>query len=148
MQAVTKLRDNAIRDLLFEDDRANTEQEMQLEVNNISTACNNFGVIMSTKKTEVILYPAPYNLYQDPCITVKGQCLQATENFMYLGRTLTHSVNIDAETNNRISSASSTFGGLREEVLERRGISLATKLQVYRAVVLTTLLYWLQTVDR
>lgn len=103
------MRENAIRDLLFEDDRANTEQEMQLEVNNISTACNNFGVIMSTKKTEVILYPAPYNLYQDPCITVKGQRLQATENFMYLGRTLTHSVNIDAETNNRISSASRTF---------------------------------------
>ena len=33
-------------------------------------------------------------------------------------------------------------------VFERRGISLATKLQVYRAVVLTTLLYWLQIVDR
>ena len=52
---------------------------------------------------------------------------------------------IDAEINNRISKASSAFGRLREKVWERRGISLETKLKVYRAVVLTTLLYGSKT---
>ena len=50
-----------------------------------------------------------------------------------------------AEINNRISKASSTFRRLREKVWERRGISLETKLKVYRAVVLTTLLYGSET---
>ncbi|KAL9966376.1 hypothetical protein ACROYT_G024438 [Oculina patagonica] len=59
--------------------------------------------------------------------------------------TLSRNANIDAEINNRISKACSVFGRLREKVWERRGISLNTKLKVYRAVVLTTLLYGCET---
>ena len=67
------------------------------------------------------------------------------ETFTYLGSTLSRTTTIDAEINNRISKASSAFGRLREKVWERRGISLETKLKVYRAVVLTTLLYGSET---
>ena len=58
-----------------------------------STACDNFGFTISTKKTEVMYQPAPENLYQVPNITVKGQRLQAVENFTYLGSTLSRSAN-------------------------------------------------------
>ncbi|KAL8575838.1 hypothetical protein ACOMHN_014843 [Nucella lapillus] len=60
-------------------------------------------------------------------------------------RTLSRNANIDAETNNRISKTSSALRRLREKVWERRGISLKTKLKVYRAVVLTALLYGCET---
>ncbi|KAL8561349.1 hypothetical protein ACOMHN_040427 [Nucella lapillus] len=103
--------------------------------------CLIFGLTISTKKTEVMYQPVPNKQYQEPQITVNGQTLQAVETFTYLGSTLSRNANIDAETSNRISKASSAFGRLREKVLERRGISLKTKLKVYRAVVLTTLLY-------
>ena len=76
---------------------------------------------------------------------MKGQTLQVVENFTYLGSTLSRNANIDAEINNRISKASSVFGRLREKVWERRGISLKTKLKVYRAVVFTTLIYGCET---
>ncbi|KAL8590540.1 hypothetical protein ACOMHN_010976 [Nucella lapillus] len=89
--------------------------------------------------------PVPNKQYHEPQITVNGQTLQAVETFTYLGSTLSRNANIDAETNNRISKASSAFGRLREKVWERRGISLKTKLKVYRAVVLTTLLYGCET---
>jgi len=72
---------------------------------------------------------------------VNGQVLQAVETFTYLGSTLSRNANIDAEINNRIFKASSAFRRLREKVWERRGISLNTKLKVYHAVVLTSLLY-------
>ena len=117
LQAVTKVKETVIRDLLFADDcalNATKEQEMD----EFSSACDNLGLTISTKKTEVMYQPAPGNSYQEPNITVKGQRLQAVEHFTYLGSTLSRSANIDAEVNNRIAKASSAFGRLRKTVWE------------------------------
>jgi len=144
LQAITEVNKIVIRDLLFADDcalNASNEQDMQQEVDAFSSACNNFGFTISTKKTEVMHQPSPGIPYQEPNITVKGQRLQAVENFTYLGSTLSRSANIDAEVNNRIAKASSAFGILKKTVWERRGISQQNKIKVYRAVVLTRLLY-------
>jgi len=148
LQAVTKVKETILRDFVFADDcalNASNEQEMQAEMDSFSTACNNFGLIISTKKTEVMYQPAPNKQYHELQITVNGQILQAVETFTYLGSTLSRNANIDAEINNRISKASSVFVRLREKVWERRGISLNTKLKVYHAVVLTSLLYGCKT---
>ena len=67
------------------------------------------------------------------------------ESFTYLGSTLTRTATADTEVASRISKASSAFGRLKDSVWERRGISLQTKIKVYRAVVLTTLLYGSET---
>ena len=53
LQAVTKVKETAIRDFLFVDDCAlndRSQQEMQLEMDRLSTACDNFGLTISTKK--------------------------------------------------------------------------------------------------
>ena len=83
-----------------------------------STACDNFGLTTSTKNTEVMYQPAPGNPYQEPNITVKGQRLQAQENFTYIGSTLSRSANINAEVTNHIAKASSKFGRLKKSVWE------------------------------
>ena len=142
------MKETVIRDLLFADDcalNASSEPEMQCEMDRFSQACDNFGLTISTKKTEVMYQPAPGKPYQEPHITVKGQTLQAVDKFTYLGSTLSRDVSVDAEVNNRIAKASAAFGRLRGNVWERRGLSLTTKLKVYRAVVLTTLLYACET---
>ena len=89
--------------------------------------------------------PAPNKPYQEPTVTVNGQKLAAVDKFTYLGSTLSRCVHIDDEINARIAKASSTFGRLRSTVWERKGVSLSTKLSVYRAIVLTTLLYASET---
>ena len=48
---------------------------------------------------------------------------------------------LDDEVNARLAKASAAFGRLYKNVWGRRGITLETKIKVYRAVVLTTLLY-------
>ena len=78
-------------------------------------------------------------------VTVNGQKLKAVDKFTYLGSTLSRSVHINYEVDTRIAKASSAFGRLRSLVWERKGISLSTKLSVYRAIVLTTLLYACET---
>ena len=54
---------------------------------------------------------------------------------------MSREVHIDDEINTRIAKASAAFGRLRLTVWERKGIKLCTKIKVYRAVVMTTLLY-------
>ena len=81
-----KIKSTVIRDLLFVDDcalNASTEEMMQDEVDCFSKACKNFGLTISTKKTEVLHQPAPGKPYKDPHIFAKGQQLKAVEHFTY-----------------------------------------------------------------
>ena len=133
-----------IRDLFFADDcalNAATEQEMQREVDQFSSACVDFGLIINAQKTEVMFQPALEKPYHKPHILVKEQRLQTVDNFTYLGSTLSRRINIDDEIKNRIAKASSAFGRLKKKVWEKRGISQSARVKVYKAVVLTTLLY-------
>ena len=148
LQAVRKVKETVLRDFLFADDcalNASTELEMQDSMDKFSSACDDFSLAINTKKTEVMHQPAPHTPYTEPSITVKGQRLPTADQFTYLGSTLSRAVTIDAETSNRIAKAVSAFGRLRSNVWERRGISLQTKLKVYRAVVLPTLLFASET---
>ena len=144
LQALSKVNETKIRDFLFADDcalNAATEQEMQRDVDQFSSACDNFGLIINAQKTEVMFQPASEKSYHKPHILMKGQRLQEVDNFNYLGSTLSRRTYIDDEIKNRIPKASSAFGKLRKKVWERRGISQSTRVKVYKTVVLTTLLY-------
>ena len=65
--------------------------------------------------------------------------------FTYLGSTLSRNVRSDDEVVLRIAKASAAFGNLREKVWEREGLSTQTKLKVYKAVILPSLLYSCET---
>ena len=134
--------------LLYADDlaeNAKSEEKMQGAVDRMSKACDNFQLTISTKKTEVVHQPAPGKPYSEPTITVNGQKLQVVDKFTYLGSTLSRAVHIDDEVTARAAKASVAFGRLRTNVWERNGIRLDTKLKVYKAVVLPTLLYACET---
>jgi hypothetical protein len=70
--------------------------------------------------------------------------LQVSEKFQYIGSTHSRVMHIDEEVACQIAKASIAFGKLRK-TWERRGIGLETKLQVYSAIVLSTLLYAYET---
>ena len=148
LQAKTKVKNTSVRELLFADDCAlcaSSEDGLQRSMDRFSAACINFGLTISTKKTEVLHQPSPQAVYIQPSITVNGQLLNAVDKFTYLGSTLSRHVVIDEEVNLRIAKASTAFGRLRKTVWERDGLSLETKLKVYRSAVLTSLLYASET---
>ena len=76
---------------------------------------------------------------------VNGQKLQVVDKFTYLGSTLSRAVHIGDEVTARTAKASVAFGRIRTNVWERNGIRLDTKLKVFKAVVLPTLLYAIET---
>ncbi|BHF83618.1 hypothetical protein SprV_0902676600 [Sparganum proliferum] len=71
--------------------------------------------------------------------------MQVVDNFTYLGSTLSCSTEIDNEVVRRISKASQAFGCLQNAVWNRHGLHLNTKLKMYKAVMLPTLLYGTET---
>ena len=79
--------------------------------------------------------------HSEPSITVNGEPLKSVETFTYLGSTLSKNARIDAEVDRRIAKASVAYGRLQNNVWNRKGLTLKTKLKVYKAVVLPSLLY-------
>ena len=156
-KAKTLLRRIIIRDLLFADDAAlvaTSLEEAQLLVDRFSSACKAFGLTISIKKTEVIHQPPPtpkqvrgvkqnQPVHSFPVTTIRvdESNLKYVKNFTYLGSVVNSSASLDNEIVNRISRASGAFGKLSTRLWKNRGISLKTKMVVYKAVILTTLLY-------
>ena len=144
LQAKIKVTSDTVNDLLFADDctlNTTSEADMQHSIDKFAKACNNFGLTISTKKTEVICQPAPGKTYAEPNIIINGQWLNAVDKFTYLGSTLLRNIVIDDEVNARLAKTSAAFSKLHKNVWNRRGITLETKIKVYQAIVLTTLLY-------
>ena len=139
-----------LRDFLFADDcglNADSQEAMQRTMDKLSEACDAFGLTISIKKTEVLYQPVPGSQIdqEPPAIMVKGQALRTVNKFIYLGSALTSDTQLDVEVSNRIAKACASFGRLREKAWDRKGITLKTKLKVYRAVVLRSLLHACET---
>nr|VZI48874.1 unnamed protein product [Spirometra erinaceieuropaei] len=140
-----------VHELLFADDCAlntTSEEQMQRSMGLFSAACENFGLVINTQKTVVKHQPPPNSATApnaSPQISVNGTQLQVAENFPYLGSTLSRNTKIDDEVANRISKASQAFGRLQSTVWYRHGLQLSTKLKMYKAVILPTLLYGAET---
>ena len=106
---------------------------------------------ISVKKTEVVHQPKPTPkqkkgvIQQQPIhkfpsipITVDGKSLKYVRSFEYLGSKVNYCASLDDEIVNRISKASNAFRKLRHRLWNERGVSIQTKVSIYRAVVLTS----------
>ena len=147
-KATSKVKPFTIRDLLFADDcalAACSQEALQRLCDCFASASRRFGLTISIKKTETLYQPAPGNMYAPPVITIDGKPLNAVKNFTYLGSIVSSNASMDAEITARIAKATSAFGRLVKRLWTNRGIRLDTKLNVYRATVLTSLLYSCET---
>lgn len=140
LRAKTKVLKVLIRDLLFADDAAlvsHTEDGLQHLVNRFSHACKEFGLTISLKKTEVMGQGTEH----PPTISIDGHMLAAVETFTYLGSNISSSFSLDTEISSRIAKAAVVMSKLHQRVWSNSNLTEKTKLRVYEACVLSTLLY-------
>ena len=139
-----------VREMLFADDSAlvaHTASDMQLLVNRFSMAANQFSLKINIKKTECmyqpvkLICPSP----EPSDIIIGNEPLVRTTNFTYLGSTVSSSSKIETEIQRRIGKATAAFGKLRHRLWNNKHVSTRVKCKVYRAVVLSTLLYGAET---
>nr|VZI10277.1 unnamed protein product [Spirometra erinaceieuropaei] len=151
MHFQSRISTTTVHELLFADGCAlntTSEEKMQRSMDLFSAACESFDLVINTQKTVMMHQPPPNSVTAPnapPQISVNGTQLQVVENFPYLGSTLSRNTKIDDEVANRISNASQAFGRLQSTVWNRHGLQLSTKLKMYKAVILPTLLYGAET---
>nr|VZI33076.1 unnamed protein product [Spirometra erinaceieuropaei] len=129
MHFQSRVTATTVHDLPFANDcgfNTTSEGDMQRSMDLFAAACNNCGLVA-------------------PKINVNGAELQAVDNFTYLGSTLSRTTKIDDEVARRISKASQAFGRLQSRIWNRHDLQLSTKLKMYKAVILPTLLYGAET---
>ena len=148
LKSRTKVTRATVRDFLFADDcalAAHSEEDLQKLADCFATAAKMFGLTVSIKKTEVLRQLAPNTTRPPANISMDGNSLKNVDTFKYLGSCINSAANLDDEIQCRISRASQAFGRLHTRVWHERGISVKTKLSVYKAVVLPSLLYGCET---
>lgn len=147
-----KTRTELVNELLYADDCAllsHTEAGLQRSANLLAAACKKFGLTISIKKTEVMFQPKKKPTKEEPRVEPQikiGECkLNVVNQFTYLGSIMSDDCTIDREIEARIKKASSSFGRLHDRVWSNSSLRAKTKIAVYKAIVLTTLLYGCET---
>ena len=143
-----KTIEELITELLFADNcalLAHMEEALQHIVNCFSDAAKNFGLTISLRRIEVLYQPPPHEAYNPPHISIDGTNLNTVEHFTNLGIVISSDTTVSKDLDNCLSKASSSFGRLSKRVWQSHSLCLSTKIQVYRAVIIPTLLYGTET---
>lgn len=103
------------------------------------------GLRIKVKKTEVMAVAKntsqrPYTEEGTVDISVEGSQVQQVSDFTYLGVIISSDGTIDRELSARIRKASGAFNQL-SNIWKNRNIQTNTKIRIYKAAVLTILLY-------
>ena len=141
-RAKSKTRTVNIRDLLYADDAAlvsHSEDGLQRLLDRLSNSCDQFGLTTSLKKTQVMGQATP----AQPLLKINGENLEVVHQFQCLGSTMTDTLSLDVEISKRMGLAFTTLSKLakRPRVWENRHLKIPTKVNVYKACVISTLLY-------
>lgn len=126
--------------MLFAEDTAitaHTEAALQRLIARFAEACTEFGLTISLSKTNIM----GQDVSTTPNITIDDHTLEAVDKFTYLSSTISNNLSLDAEINMRIGKAASAMARLAKRVWDNPKLTLNTKMKVYQACVLSTLLY-------
>ncbi|XP_030835970.1 uncharacterized protein LOC115921853 [Strongylocentrotus purpuratus] len=142
-KAKTKSTQILVKELLFADDSAlvaHTPEQMQHVIDVFSSASKKFGLQINIKKTEV-LFQRGTDHREGEEILVDGRALNQVDEFTYLGSTISKDIRIDSELVKRMAKDSSAFGRLRTRLWNNHRVSTRVECKIYRAIVLSTVLY-------
>jgi len=139
---VTKVTNDIIFNLQYTDDAAlpsHTPDGLQRKLDAISSAYSHAGLVVNSKKMEVLYLPSDSSL--PPTFYISRDQLGLTEPFTYLGSIITSTCDLTAEIQHSAKLASISFGRLSKRVFTNRDLSTRTKMAVCNEICVSTLLY-------
>lgn len=139
-----------INNLRFADDidlMGGSNSELQDLTSRLASRSRAYGMEVSSEKSKVMVNSANNTPAQ---ITMNGQQLEVVDAFKYLGATLTKDGRSTTEIKTRLAIATSTMAKLNK-IWSSKNISFPTKITLYKALVLSILLYgcesWTMTAE-
>ena len=147
MKARSKISQTKLLELQYADDCAmvaDSPEFLQIALSHTSKFYQKLGLKINIGKTELIQYRLTSS--ENPAtLQIDNVPLQNVETFKYLGSYIAASCHLDDKINYRIRQASRAYGRLRNRVFHNKNITLSTKVMVYNAIVLSSLLYSSET---
>ena len=89
----------------------------------------------------MLAQPAPKTSLPVFNISIGEAHLEQVDHFPYLGGILSSNCTAEKDVDHRIGAAYSAFGKLYKRVFKKKDLNRTSKLMVYQAVVISTLLY-------
>ena len=139
-----------ISNLRFADDidpMGGNNDELQELTDRLSNSAREYGMEISSKKSKVMVTSGDNTTVQ---ISMNDQQLEEVMAFKYLGATLTKDGRSTAEIKMRLAIATASMVKLNK-IWSSKDISFATKIKLFKTLVLSTLLYgcesWTLTAD-
>ena len=138
-----------VTDLEYADDVvlvANSWEDLQALLTSLDQHCQSMGVTISARKTKSMAV-LPDGQWQLPVpIQLRGSSdpVKVASSFTYLGSVLADYCSLDAEVSARISRASQAFRSLSRLLWYQKRIKSSTKIRIFKAVIIPTLLYGLE----
>ena len=129
-----------IGNLRFADDIAalgENEEDLQDTIKRIEKKSNKMGMRINVEKTEVQLIG---KVKENLNIEVDGQQLKQTNNFVYLGGSISSNEGSETDIQRRLGITRSIFQNLNQVWISKE-IGKNTKIKVYETLVLSALLY-------
>lgn len=148
LRARTRTNNMLVRELQYADDNATSSQtieEIQRTADAYNAAYERFGMQVNIGKTKALTQDLHGQDIQNVDITINNQTLEKVDQFSYLGSIITSNPTCRKDVENRIRAAHSTFGRLSGRVFNNHALTIQTKIMVFKAVVLSTLLYACET---
>lgn len=142
--AKTKVTQGVFQQAIYADDCAFVScnpDDLQDAITRLATTSSRFGLKINLQKTEIMA-----STTEDlPEFFIDDVSLEYNSRFKYLGSFLSQDANLDLEIDSRISTAARAFSALRKRVWQNHDLQLQTKLGVYRAVIIPSLMYASET---
>ncbi|XP_076029806.1 uncharacterized protein LOC143018333 [Oratosquilla oratoria] len=122
-----------VTELQYADDNAavlHTHAELQELVDNFQAAYTCFDLTVNKAKTK---------------ITIDETIIECVEHFPYLENILSTQSTSSKEIENRLQAGHTAYGRLSTRVFKNKDLTTHTKMMVYNAVIVSTLLYACET---
>jgi len=125
-------------------DHGHTADGLQQLLDGMIDAYRRAGLVVNIKKTEILQQCTSPNL-APPVFNINDCSITKMDEFVYLGTVLNNKFDLSPDIQRRVRLASSAFGRLSQRVFLNRNLNLKTKMAVYNAVCVSTLLYGCET---
>ena len=146
--AKARLSEVKVTETQFADDATlytPSRQSFETSTASFVKVASEWGLTVSTEKTKGMVVGEGLDEHNTSSVQVEGGTVEVVSHFTYLGFNISKDGEVTVEIDCRIAKASRAFGCLRKPIFQDRNLSIATKRQVYQAVVLSVLLYGAET---
>ena len=148
LKAKTKIQQTSLLELQYADDCAlvaDSPKVLQTVLTFVTQFYRKLGLNINIGKTEVMELTTPHITRSPNIMEINGTPLKVVPTFKYLGSHISSNCHLDDELSYRLGQATRAYGRLSHKVFHNKNISLSTKVMVYNAMVLSSLLYGSET---